>query len=48
VVKEGVARFRRLVSLPGVGPIVAATLVIRMPELGQITILRGGTSWATA
>jgi transposase len=28
------ARFRLLVSLPGVGPIVAATLVVRMPELG--------------
>jgi transposase len=31
-----IARFRLLVSLPGVGPIVAATLVIRMPELGQM------------
>lgn len=30
------ARFRLLLSLPGVGPIVAATLVIRMPELGQM------------
>jgi transposase len=30
------ARFRLLISLPGVGPIVAATLVIRMPELGQM------------
>jgi transposase len=30
------SRFRLLVSLPGVGPIVAATLVIRMPELGQM------------
>lgn len=29
-------RFRLLVSLPGVGPIVAATLVIRMPELGAM------------
>jgi transposase len=28
------ARFRLLTSLPGVGPIVAASLVIRMPELG--------------
>jgi transposase len=28
------ARFRLLTSLPGVGPIVAATLVVRMPELG--------------
>jgi len=28
------ARFRLLISLPGVGPIVAATLVVRMPELG--------------
>lgn len=27
-------RFRLLISLPGVGPIVAATLVVRMPELG--------------
>jgi transposase len=33
------ARFRLLLSLPGVGPIVAATLVIRMPELG---VLRRG------
>jgi transposase len=31
-----IARFRLLASLPGVGPIVAATLVIRMPELGQM------------
>ena len=31
-----IARFRLLVSLPGIGPIVAATLVIRMPELGQM------------
>jgi len=30
------ARFRLLLSLPGVGPIVAATLVIRMPELGSM------------
>lgn len=30
------ARFQLLTSLPGVGPIVAATLVIRMPELGQM------------
>jgi transposase len=29
-------RFRLLISLPGVGPIVAATLVVRMPELGQM------------
>jgi transposase len=29
-------RFRLLLSLPGVGPIVAATLVVRMPELGQM------------
>lgn len=34
-----IARFRLLTSLPGVGPIVAATLVIRMPELG--TMRRG-------
>jgi transposase len=31
-----IARFRLLISLPGVGPIVAATLVIRMPELGAM------------
>lgn len=31
-----IARFRLLTSLPGVGPIVAATLVIRMPELGSM------------
>jgi transposase len=30
------ARFRLLLSLPGVGPIVAASLVVRMPELGQM------------
>jgi len=30
------ARYRLLTSLPGIGPIVAATLVIRMPELGQM------------
>jgi transposase len=31
-----VARFRLLLSLPGVGPVVAASLVIRMPELGEL------------
>ena len=30
------ARFSLLISLPGVGPIVAATLVVRMPELGAM------------
>ncbi|HQR91395.1 MAG TPA: IS110 family transposase [Caulobacter sp.] len=30
------ARYRLLLSLPGVGPIVAASLVIRMPELGAM------------
>ena len=30
------ARFRLLLSLPGVGPVVAATLVVRMPELGNL------------
>jgi transposase len=30
------ARFRLLLSLPGVGPIVAAALVVRMPELGSM------------
>lgn len=29
-------RFRLLISLPGVGPIVAATLLVRMPELGAL------------
>jgi len=29
-------RYRLLISLPGVGPIVAASLVVRMPELGQM------------
>jgi transposase len=29
-------RLRLLISLPGVGPIVAATLVVRMPELGAM------------
>lgn len=29
-------RFRLLLSLPGVGPIVAATLLVRMPELGAL------------
>lgn len=31
-----VSRFRLLLSLPGVGPVVAATLVVRMPELGNL------------
>jgi transposase len=31
-----VARYRLLLSLPGVGPVVAASLVIRMPELGEL------------
>ena len=31
-----VARFDLLQSLPGVGPVVAAVLVIRMPELGAL------------
>ena len=30
------ARFRLLLSLPGIGPVVAATLVVRMPELGGL------------
>jgi transposase len=30
------ARYRLLISLPGAGPIVAATLVVRMPELGAM------------
>ena len=30
------ARFRLLLSLPGIGAIVAASLVIRMPELGSM------------
>jgi transposase len=30
------ARQRLLLSLPGVGPVVAATLVVRMPELGSM------------
>jgi transposase len=30
------ARFALLTSLPGIGPIVAATLVVRMPELGAM------------
>jgi transposase len=30
------ARFRLLLSLPGIGPIVAIGLVIRMPELGAL------------
>lgn len=29
-------RYRLLTSLPGVGPVVAATLVVRMPELGSM------------
>ena len=28
--------FAELASLPGVGPIVAATLLVRMPELGAL------------
>lgn len=30
------ARLRLLLSLPGVGPVVAASLVVRMPELGSM------------
>lgn len=30
------ARYRLLESLPGVGPVVAATLTVRMPELGSM------------
>ena len=30
------ARLRLLLSLPGVGPVVAATLVVRVPELGAM------------
>jgi transposase len=30
------SRYELLISLPGVGPIVAASLVVRMPELGQM------------
>ena len=30
------ARYRLLISLPGIGPVVAASLVIRMPELGSL------------
>lgn len=30
------ARFKLLTSLPGIGPIIAASLVIRMPELGAM------------
>jgi len=30
-------RFDLLVSLPGIGPIVAASLVLRMPELGSMS-----------
>jgi transposase len=29
-------RFSLLLSLPGIGPVVAATLVVRMPELGSM------------
>jgi len=34
--RDLLARFRLLQSLPGFGPIVAASLVVRMPELGQM------------
>lgn len=30
-------RYRLLISLPGVGPIVAASLIVRMPELGRMS-----------
>lgn len=30
-------RYGLLISLPGIGPIVAASLVVRMPELGKMT-----------
>ncbi|MCA3720471.1 IS110 family transposase [Phenylobacterium sp.] len=39
------ARFRLLLSIPGFGPVVAASLTIRMPELGQ---LRRGQAAALA
>ncbi len=39
------ARFQLLMSLPGVGSVVAATLVVRMPELGA---LRKGQAAALA
>lgn len=29
-------RYRLLISLPGVGPVVAASLIVRMPELGSM------------
>ena len=29
-------RYRLLISLPGIGPVVAASLLIRMPELGSL------------
>jgi transposase len=32
------ARFKLLLSLPGVGPVVAASLLIRMPELGAMKL----------
>lgn len=31
------ARYGLLLSLPGVGPVVAASLIVRMPELGSLT-----------
>ena len=34
--EELAARFRLLSSLPGIGPINAASLVLRMPELGRL------------
>jgi transposase len=30
------ARYRLLLSLPGIGPVVAASLLVRMPELGSM------------
>lgn len=30
-------RYELLISLPGVGPVVAASLVVRMPELGRLS-----------
>ena len=33
---ELLSRYKLLISLPGVGPIVAAALIVRMPELGSM------------
>ena len=43
-------RYARLTSMPGVGPVLAFTLIALLPELGRMittlnAMLRDGASW---